>query len=39
VDGNGALRPGISRDGLHPNADGYKLMAPVAAAAVAKALQ
>src|SRR5580692_935643 len=23
VDGNGSLRPGISRDGLHPNADGY----------------
>lgn len=39
VDGTGALKPGISQDGLHPNADGYKLMAPVAEAAIAKALQ
>jgi lysophospholipase L1-like esterase len=39
VDEKGALKPGISRDGLHPNADGYKLIAPVAAAAIAKALQ
>jgi lysophospholipase L1-like esterase len=39
VDGAGALKPGISGDGLHPNPDGYKLMAPVAEAAIAKALQ
>ena len=39
VDGAGSLKPGISRDGLHPTADGYKLMAPVAEAALAKALQ
>ena len=39
VDGAGFLKPGISQDGLHPNADGYKLMAPVAEAAIAKALQ
>ena len=39
VDGAGALKPGISRDGLHPNTDGYKLMAPVAEAAIDKALQ
>ena len=39
VDDKGFLKPGISMDGLHPNADGYKLMAPVAEAAVAKALQ
>jgi lysophospholipase L1-like esterase len=39
VDDKGALKPGISKDGLHPNADGYKLMEPVAAAAIAKALQ
>jgi lysophospholipase L1-like esterase len=39
VDDNGALKPGISRDGLHPNPDGYKLMAPVAEAAIAKSLQ
>jgi lysophospholipase L1-like esterase len=39
VDDKGALKPGISRDGLHPNPDGYKLMVPVAEAAIAKALQ
>jgi lysophospholipase L1-like esterase len=33
------LKPGISKDGLHPNADGYKLMAPVAEAAIEKALR
>jgi lysophospholipase L1-like esterase len=32
------LKPGISKDGLHPNADGYKLMAPVAESAISKAL-
>ena len=39
VDAQGFLKPGISRDGLHPNADGYKLMAPLADAAIAQALQ
>ena len=39
VDDQGALKPGISRDGLHPNADGYKLMVPVAGAAISNALQ
>jgi lysophospholipase L1-like esterase len=39
VDGAGFLKPGISRDGLHPNADGYKLMAPVAENAIDKALR
>jgi lysophospholipase L1-like esterase len=39
VDDKGMLKPGISMDGLHPNADGYKLMVPVAEAAIAKALQ
>jgi len=39
ADDKGFLKPGISRDGLHPNEDGYKLMAPVAEAAIAKALQ
>ncbi len=36
VDGAGLLKPGISKDGLHPNADGYKLMVPVAEAATGK---
>jgi lysophospholipase L1-like esterase len=39
VDNAGLLKPGISRDGLHPNPDGYKLMTPVAAAALSQALQ
>src|SRR5580700_6101638 len=39
VDDRGMLKPGISMDGLHPNAEGYKLMVPVAEAAIAKALQ
>jgi acyl-CoA thioesterase I len=39
VDEKGWLKDGYSADGLHPNADGYKLMAPLAAAAIQKALQ
>jgi lysophospholipase L1-like esterase len=39
VDDKGMLKAGISRDGLHPNADGYKLMVPVAEAAIAKAIE
>ena len=39
VDERGFLKSGISRDGLHPDANGYKLMAPVAEAAIGKALQ
>jgi len=39
VDSAGFLKPGISRDGLHPNAEGYKLMAPIAEAAIVEALQ
>lgn len=39
VDEKGMLREGISNDGLHPNAKGYELLAPVADAAIRKALQ
>jgi lysophospholipase L1-like esterase len=39
VDDNGALKEGISRDGLHPNDKGYELMAPVIAGAIDKALK
>jgi lysophospholipase L1-like esterase len=39
ADEKGFLRQGLSEDGLHPNAKGYQLMAPVAEAALAKALQ
>ncbi len=39
VDDKGLLRQGFSEDGLHPNAKGYELMVPVAAAAIEKSLQ
>ncbi len=39
VDGRGMLKEGFSDDGLHPNARGYELMAPVAEAAIEKALR
>jgi lysophospholipase L1-like esterase len=39
VDADGFLRDGTTGDGLHPNAQGYALMAPVASAAIAQALR
>jgi lysophospholipase L1-like esterase len=39
VDAAGFLRDGITGDGLHPNAQGYGLLAPVASAAIAQALK
>jgi lysophospholipase L1-like esterase len=39
VDEKGMLKDGYSADGLHPNAKGYELMAPLAEAAIARALQ
>lgn len=39
VDGKGWLKDGLSADGLHPNADGYKLMTPIAEAAIRQALR
>jgi lysophospholipase L1-like esterase len=38
ADGQGLLKQGTSDDGLHPNAAGYELMVPVAAAAIQEAL-
>jgi len=38
ADEKGMLREGLSGDGLHPNAKGYELMAPVVEAAIGKAL-
>jgi lysophospholipase L1-like esterase len=38
VDDKGMLKEGYSEDGLHPNDRGYALMAPVAEAAIARAL-
>ncbi|HYK88814.1 MAG TPA: SGNH/GDSL hydrolase family protein, partial [Acidobacteriota bacterium] len=39
VDTSGYLKDGYSDDGLHPNERGYALMAPVAQAAIEKALK
>jgi lysophospholipase L1-like esterase len=39
VDGKGMLKEGYSDDGLHPNDRGYTLMAPVAEAALERALR
>jgi lysophospholipase L1-like esterase len=39
VDEKGMLREGYSDDGLHPNARGYELMAPIAEAAIERALK
>lgn len=39
VDGSGMLKEGFSGDGLHPNKEGYALMAPVAQAVIEKALK
>lgn len=38
VDDKGMLKRELAEDGLHPNADGYKIMAPLAEAAIGKAL-
>ncbi|MFZ0804533.1 MAG: GDSL-type esterase/lipase family protein, partial [Candidatus Sulfotelmatobacter sp.] len=38
VDEKGMLKRELAEDGLHPNVAGYKLMAPLAEAAIAKAL-
>jgi lysophospholipase L1-like esterase len=39
VDAKGELRRDLSDDGLHPNAAGFTLMAPLAEAAIARALE
>lgn len=39
VDERGLLKDGFSGDGLHPSQKGYELMAPVAEAAIRKALE
>ena len=38
VDEKGWLKEPLSADGLHPNADGYKVMAPIVQAALQKLL-
>ena len=39
IDEKGWLKEALSADGLHPNAEGYNVMAPIAASAIQKALQ
>lgn len=38
ADEKGWLKDSYSADGLHPNAEGYKVMSPIAAAAIQKAI-
>jgi lysophospholipase L1-like esterase len=39
ADANGRLRPELNDDGLHPNARGYAVMAPLAETAIAEAMK
>jgi len=39
VDQQGWLKDGLAADGLHPNADGYKLMVPIVSSAIQQALR
>jgi acyl-CoA thioesterase I len=39
VDDKGMMRKELADDGLHPNVEGYKIMAPLAEMAIAKALK
>ena len=39
VDDKGFLKAELANDGLHPHAEGYKIMAPLAEAAIAQALK
>jgi len=38
VDSSGQLKAELANDGLHPNADGYRVMAPLAQASIEKVL-
>jgi len=39
VDGKGLLKRDLATDGLHPNKGGYAVMAPLAQAAIDRALK
>jgi lysophospholipase L1-like esterase len=39
VDDKGWLKDGLANDGLHPNAEGYKIMAPIVSAAIRQAVR
>jgi lysophospholipase L1-like esterase len=38
-DGQGGMKPGLAMDGVHPTAEGYAIMAPVADRAIAQAMR
>ncbi|WP_454884710.1 SGNH/GDSL hydrolase family protein [Sphingomonas oryzagri] len=38
ADAQGGMKPGLSSDGVHPTAEGYAIMRPLALAAIAKTL-
>ena len=38
IDDKGKLKRDLSDEGLHPNASGYKIMAPLAGKAIARAI-
>jgi lysophospholipase L1-like esterase len=38
ADPAGAMKPGLSHEGVHPNAAGYAIMTPLAEQAIARAL-
>jgi lysophospholipase L1-like esterase len=38
TDGQGGMKPGLSLDGVHPTAEGYAIMAPLAEKAISEAL-
>ena len=39
VDEKGWLKDGIANDGLHPTAEGYKIMAPIISAALERVVR
>lgn len=39
VDDKGWMKDGLANDGLHPNAEGYKIMAPIVSRAIKEALR
>jgi lysophospholipase L1-like esterase len=39
LDDKGMLKAELANDGLHPNAEGYKIMAPLAESAIEQALK
>ncbi|MDP4240815.1 MAG: acylhydrolase, partial [Bacteroidota bacterium] len=39
VDERNGMKAALSKDGVHPNPEGYKIMEPLAEAAIRKALK